>query len=185
MSDSNGDYSGDSSSSDSSSSLDENSELLLKPVFLKKSNSRKPTEKAPVSKLAIARAEHHQQIDAKEAVKEDFDGVDDTDNLDPEQEYEMWKLREKERKKRDRQKLEEVENEKEDALRRQKESAVDFDIQSNFKHHEEQEINTSRTRHAQLGSFYSSSIDDRLLKRDYKDIEDLGDHSRPTKYKRN
>lgn len=169
-------YSGsDSASGSESSSSDENSELLARPIFLKKS-AKKSHDNASSSKMALARAEHHQQIDAKKAEKQDFDGIEDTDNVDPAHEYEMWKLREKDRKHRDHKKLEEIEQEKEDALRRQM-NGGDHAI----KNTKEQAV---KSKGSQLGIFYSSSIDENILKRDYRDVEDLGDHSRPTKYKR-
>lgn len=169
-------YSGSESASESeSSSSDDNAELLSRPVFLKKS-TKKPEHNAPSSKVALARAEHHQQIEVKKAEKQDFDGIEDTDNLDPAHEFEMWEVRERERKQRDRKKLEEIEQEKEDALRRQmnRDHGGTGDTRDQ----------DSNGNGSQLGVFYSSSIDGNLLKRDYRDVEDLGDHSRPTRYKR-
>jgi len=174
-------YSSESASdSDSGSSTsDSNSELLARPVFLKKSSTKTERKPLATSNVALARAEHHQNIDAKEVAKQDFDGVDDTDNIDPEKEYNLWKLREKDRKLRDHKKLEDLENEKEDALRRQmnRDEGASYEV-------EKVQAETSKTKKAYLGSFYSSSIEENILKRDYRDIEDLGDHSRPTKYKR-
>lgn len=113
-----------SSESSGSSSLDEASELLVWPIFLKKSrvNPEISTSANSAQELAISRAERQHQIESREVAKEEFDGVDDTDNVDPEQEFALWRARERERKLRDRQKWAEAEEEKEEALRRQREA---------------------------------------------------------------
>lgn len=164
----------ENSGSSADSSSEDNPELLARPVFLKK--SKKPLKNHSSLAHILARAEYHQQIDTKEAVKEKYDSIDDTDNVDPEKEYEMWKLREKTRRNRDRRRLEEIEKEKEELLRRQRQRGTEktggFDKE------------TKEANKSHLGSFYADSIEERLLKRDYKDVENRGDHSRPTKYKR-
>lgn len=161
----------DSGSSLEESSSDDGSSLLARPVFLKKTK-KQPQKAASTSKLAISRAEFQSLLDAKEAKSTDFSGVDDTDNLDPEQEYALWKLRELQRRQRDRLRLEQLETEKEELLRRQQGTRVE----------EEPAIVTEAPK--QLGSFYADGVEEKLLKRDYGEVEDLGDHSRPTRYKR-
>ena len=121
----------------------------------------------------MARAEFQNQLEAKSTEKGQFEGVDDTDNVDPEREYREWKQREIERKQRDRKRLEEQENEKEDIIRRQ----LNPDIVR-----EEREHSQERTKH--LGSFYLDEIDEKLLKRTHEEVEDLGDHSRPTRHRK-
>lgn len=164
----------DSSTSDSSSesgSSSEEEQVLQRPVFIKKNKAGAKAPAPKSSEIAIARAEYQQHIDSKEAKKDEFDGVDDTDNVDPEDEYNQWKLREIQRMQRDRRKLQEQEEEKEELIRRQ--------MNGKTKAREE----TTHQSVKGLGSFYTGDIDEKLLKRNYKDVEDSGDHSRPTKYK--
>lgn len=169
-----------SGSSDSSSSLENESELLLRPVFLRKKKTAPHNENATPTKLAIARAEHHQKIESNNAEIQDFDGVEDTDDVDPEKEYALWKERERFRRERDRQKLADFEREKEDAVRRQ----MRGDDKEASGEESDEKNGTLARKSAHLGSYYAENIDESLLKRDYTNIEDLGDHSRPTKYKR-
>lgn len=165
------------SSSDSGSNLDESSSddgasLLARPVFLKKTKTPQKTATAPPNH-AISRAEYHSVLHAKEAKTTDYSGVDDTDNVEPEQEYARWKLRELQRRQRDRLRLEQLETEKEDLFRRQHGGAGQGGAQT-----------TAAVVLKPLGSFYAEGIDEKLLKREYGEVEDLGDHSRPTRYKK-
>lgn len=91
--------SGLSSESGSSSESENESPILAKPVFVKK--NQKNT--APSSKTGnvLAKAEFQQNLESKEAKVQSFDGVDDTDDIDPEGEFEAWKQRERARKERD------------------------------------------------------------------------------------
>lgn len=165
------------SSSESDSSLDDSSSddgasLLVRPVFLKKAK-KAPQKAAPTPNLVIAKAEFRSLLDAKQAKTTDFSGIDDTDNVDPEQEYALWKLRELQRRQRDRLQLEQLETEKEDLLRRQQGTLGPKEASA-----------SASDVPKQLGSFYADGIDEKLLKRDYGEVEDLGDHSRPTRYKK-
>ncbi|GEQ69639.1 hypothetical protein JCM33374_g3312 [Metschnikowia sp. JCM 33374] len=94
--------SGSSSGSGSDSSSDSDSELRLsRPVFLKKKQKVSSTPSHDSSRAALAKAEHLQQIESKSSDKVPFDGIDDSDDIDPEEEYKQWQLREASRKKRD------------------------------------------------------------------------------------
>lgn len=153
------DCSGTGSSSDSSStsSDSESASILRKPVFVKKSK-KLALNLDPQTKPGnvLAKAEFQQNLELKEAKQEDFDGVTDTDDLDPEAEFEAWKERERLRKVRDLEKEAKEENGEGD---------------------EGQEGYSSRS-----GAFYQD-IDEKLLKRDVGEVVDQGDHSRPTKFK--
>ncbi|OVF11327.1 hypothetical protein A9F13_01g08283 [Clavispora lusitaniae] len=173
------------SDSESSSSYESSSEddlsLLARPVFLKKSKKDSAASPEAGSKSAISRAEFQQQLDAKEAKVSDFGSVSDTDDVDPDSEYAQWKLRELQRRQRDRQKLESIEKEKEDQLRRKKGTFKEVDHTSDGAS-KEKEASKESDGHKKLGIFYGDGIDEKLLKRDYTSVEDSGDHSRPTKY---
>lgn len=171
------------SSSESGSSLDESSSedsssLLARPVFLKK--SKQPAAKtSPAPNLAIAKAEFHSLLDAKEAKISEFGDVDDTDNIDPDAEYNSWKLRERHRRQRDRVRLEQLETEKEDILRRQRDRTQTGHVDGE----EPDQLPELQAAPKGLGSFYADGLDQMLLKRDYGEVEDLGDHSRPTRFR--
>lgn len=157
--------SGSESESESSSSEDE---LLIRPVFLKKTKAPSVQKEDSGVQITLAKAEHHQLLQDKAVEKADYDGVDDTDDVNPEQEYKEWILREKQRKARDTLRMHEAEEAKEDAVRRKAGIARE---------------GRQETESAKIGAFYTSEIDEKFLKRDYKDVEDSGDHSRPTKYR--
>lgn len=102
---------------DSSSSSSDEEPVISKPIFTKKKPVKESAEPKSLAKDAVmSKAEHEQQIAAKET-SQDFDGVDDTDNLDPEGEFEQWQQRERERKKQYYEQLRETEEEKEDKVR--------------------------------------------------------------------
>lgn len=115
-SDSSGSY--ESSSSESESSSGEIN--LMRPVFLKKSknSTSSSTDPAASQNTALDMAERLHQVEQKTLEKIPFDGVDDTDNIDPKAEYEAWQNRERARRERDIQRVREVEEAKEDAIRR-------------------------------------------------------------------
>lgn len=75
-------------------------------------------KKTPLLNSALQKAERLQKVEHNTLEKLPFDGVDDTDNLCPEEEYKAWKLREKARKERDMARIREAEEIKEDAVRR-------------------------------------------------------------------
>lgn len=111
---------------------------------------------------------------------EDFDGVDDTDDVEPEKEYELWRNREKFRKDRDRRKLALLEEEKEEAVRRN----LGGETESGKESGRSGNLDSITRKSANLGSYYAENIDEKLLKRNYKDVEDHTDHSRPTRFRK-
>ena len=144
--------SGSDSSSDSFS--DSDSQLhMARPLFLKKKQNSKNEISKNTSNAALAKAEHILKIAAKSVENLPFDGVDDRDDIDPEEEYRQWTLREAARKKRDFDRL--------------------SDIHSGEK----------AQKSVKIGSFYAEDVHEKFLKRDYTDVEGNEDHSRPTKYK--
>lgn len=166
--------SGSDSSSDSSS--DSDSQLhLARPIFLKKKQNTKSETSRDSPNAALAKAEHILKIAAKSVENLPFEGVDDRDDIDPEEEYRQWTLREAARKKRDFARLAEEENAKEDALRRRK--GVVANPESDI------HLREKAQKSVKIGSFYAEDIHEKFLKRDYTDVEGNEDHSRPTKYK--
>lgn len=112
-------------SSDDSSSSSSEEETIIKPVFISQRKSQQSTTKE------ISRVEEEQRkkeilnskLDQKETSieetqRDEFDGVDDTDDIEPELEYENWKTRELLRLKRDFEIIKQLELEKEDQLKR-------------------------------------------------------------------
>ncbi|KAM9938999.1 hypothetical protein OXX80_001538 [Metschnikowia pulcherrima] len=166
--------SGSDSSSDSSS--DSDSQLhLARPIFLKKRQSIKNETSRDSPNAALAKAEHISKIAAKSVESLPFDGVDDRDDIDPEEEYRQWTLREAARKKRDLDRLAEEERAKEDALRRKK--GVVANPESDI------HLGEKAQKSVKIGSFYAEDVHEKFRKRDYTDVEGNEDHSQPTKYK--
>lgn len=91
--------SGLGSDSGSSSESENDTQAFLKPVFVKKTQKQKAPQTTTGN--VLAKAEFQQNLEAKEAKVVSFDGVDDTDDIDPEGEFEAWKARERARKERD------------------------------------------------------------------------------------
>ncbi|QBM86153.1 microfibrillar-associated protein 1 [Metschnikowia aff. pulcherrima] len=169
--------SGSDSSSDSSS--DSDSQLhMARPIFLKKKQNTKSETSRDSPNAALAKAEHILKIAAKSVENLPFDGVDDRDDIDPEEEYRQWTLREAARKKRDSDRLAEEEKSKEDALRRKKGVVANAESDENVIH-----LREKAQKSAKIGSFYAKDVHEKFLKRDYTDVEGNEDHSRPTKYK--
>lgn len=169
-----------SSDSESSGSLDEESPILARPIFSKRRKTLAVQEPTLNSKLAMARAEQHVKVEQNEAKLEDFDGVDDTDDVEPEKEYELWRNREKYRKDRDRKKLAVLEEEKEEAVRRNLGGSTGNGEESGTA----EKSDTITRKSANLGSYYAQNIDEKLLSRNYENVEDNTDHSRPTRFKK-
>lgn len=99
--------------------------------------------------------------------------MDDTDDLDPELEFSQWQERERARMERDRKWEAELEARKEDFARRK--------IGLEKRPEAEQSERESAAGGLKLGVFYSA--DDKFSKRDYGEVEDNTDHSRPTKFR--
>lgn len=117
-SESSGSYETSASESESSSG----DETLMRPVFLKKSKASSASSALarPAAKqnTALDKAERLHQVEQKTVKTLPFDGVEDTDNVDPKAEYEAWQKRERARRERDLQRVREAEEAKEDAVRR-------------------------------------------------------------------
>ncbi|KAK6197417.1 uncharacterized protein RJT21DRAFT_116349 [Scheffersomyces amazonensis] len=121
-------YSQEESSEENSSSSEEE-QLLLKPVFLSKAKRSQIQSKGPqdrsfhesnrAKEITLSNLENtSQDIDVSKIADDDFNGIDDTDDLDPEQEYLDWRKRELQRYKRDQQILKQKDLIKEDQVRR-------------------------------------------------------------------
>ncbi|ODV78271.1 uncharacterized protein CANTADRAFT_262663 [Suhomyces tanzawaensis NRRL Y-17324] len=117
-------------SSEYESTSSESSQEVLKPVFVKKGKKAELDTKEVVkdqAKTIISKLESKGTKSPDVSEKNDFDGVDDTDDLDPEQEFEQWKERERLRFLRDRQLLQTEETAKEDRLRGVKRRAEELE----------------------------------------------------------
>lgn len=80
-------------------------EVLLKPVYIKKRHQgEEKTVDADTKESILSQIEHGIRNEQKKPTQlnEDDEDLDDTDDLDPEMEYESWKIREADRLKRDR-----------------------------------------------------------------------------------
>lgn len=113
-SESSGSYETSGSESESTSG----EETLIRPVFLKKNKATSSLSAETKPNTALDKAERLHKVEQKTIENVPFDGVDDTDNVDPKAEYEAWQKREQARRERDLQRVREVEEAKEDAIRR-------------------------------------------------------------------
>lgn len=141
--------SGSESGAEASSSEEEAPKVLLRPTFIKK-DLRKNIAPAPLAKNedeiwaeeetrrkekadALIQEQLERNAAARAAGKKNWDDdedsegdqVDDTDGLDPENEYAAWKLRELKRVKREREVIEVAEKEREEIERRRNLSQAD------------------------------------------------------------
>lgn len=169
--------SSDSESSSSSGSDSDSPALIQKPIFISSRKKGKQNHSATETKshdIAIQKLDHQLQMQASE-VEIDFDGTIDTDNLDVEGEFRDWQARERERKRSERAAIEKMEQEKNDRIRR-----------THLPHSEEKSEPANKpTTQTKLGVFHSNTEGiEKFLKREYANVEDLGDHSRPTRFKK-
>lgn len=119
-------YESESGSEESSSSDDE---VMVRPVFVSKTKRIKnktqidtatdTTDSSKAREIALERAENLGTIEVIEGANEAFDGVDDSDDVEPEKEYTEWRGRERKRYERDMALLREEEKAHEDKLRRE------------------------------------------------------------------
>lgn len=170
-----------SSSSEYDSESSSSEEELQKPIFISKKNKNKTQneilkgEDVVVTKRDITMQKIEQNIKTQEDIydeNDDFDGIDDTDDVDVEAEYLAWKEREKQRRIEERIRLKEVEDEKNERVRR----AI------NEEQIDEKPIQLEQLK--KLGAFFQGEDTEKFLKRDYSKIEDSTDHSRPTRFKK-
>ncbi|KAK7683926.1 hypothetical protein QCA50_012897 [Cerrena zonata] len=102
--------------------ISESDRPMVKPVFLSKSKrqpGQSPQEDTDrLKRITLSKAEHSLQVDEKEVKEDQFDGIQDTDDVDPEAEYLEWMQREYQRYQRDRSTLKLEEDEKDALVRR-------------------------------------------------------------------
>ncbi|RLV94781.1 hypothetical protein JA1_001591 [Spathaspora sp. JA1] len=124
MSDASSSYESDSSSGSSS---EEEQVQIAKPVFISKkqrseqSQQSQPAEEERKRQVLMSKLSTDQTITPESELnkkQDDFDGIDDTDDLNPEEEYNAWKQREILRFNRDQNLIISKELEKEEALTR-------------------------------------------------------------------
>lgn len=138
--------------SDSSTELEV--ELIPKPVFLKKKTKQSVSLTEPKTNKVLSNLNN--VAETEEAPK--FDGVSDVDGLDPENEYNEWRVREYNRYIRDRNQMIQIEEEKSDAIRRS--NMTEADLKAEF----EKRINTKQPEQKPI-------------------FQPKLDHSRPTRFK--
>lgn len=171
-----------SSSAESSEYSDSEPEILANPVFVKGKSAQKkgivnsnpdPANKDHKSEKILQNLENAK--DSSNLPEEEFNGIDDTDGMDPEQEYLQWKDREYNRYQRDRQELIDLEDSQAEVLRR--ENMTESELQSEFN------ARDSSSAPKKFGTFYDGDdeIHQKLAQRDSK--YSYSDHSRPTRFK--
>ncbi|KAG7662788.1 uncharacterized protein J8A68_003711 [[Candida] subhashii] len=192
----------DSDSSDSSSSEDEQ---IQKPIFISKKQRIKQLTQEDQKlnedrqkQILLSKLENNDSKSLTEVATDNaddlFDGIDDTDDLDPEQEYDAWKQRELMRFERDQKIIEQQELQKEEELRRSEMTEIEKvkEFQSRKKQQDDTKSNSNDNNHGYYhkGVFYNDEDKEdmaNLLKRDYTEIandnDNLKDHSRPTRLK--
>ncbi|KAK6455449.1 micro-fibrillar-associated protein 1 [Scheffersomyces xylosifermentans] len=198
-----------SSGSDSSGSEEESSseeeQVLLKPVFLSKSQRARKNERKDVEsgdpmqisdrqkQVALSKLEQSTKNSSLQDTEEnDFDGIDDTDDLEPEKEFEDWKSRELARFYRDRELWRQEEAIVDERIRREnmteEQLEEDFKKRQSEKSQKEENVKESKSYYHKGAFFHDDEeISEKFLKRDYTEVDENGDlgkdHSRPTKLK--
>lgn len=162
------------SSESGSESESESDAPLTRPIFVRKGKKAVPPPQQALA--ALAKAEHILLVAGTTPEKQPFDGADDTDDIDPADEYTQWKARERLRRERNRREWAAAEDEKENALRRKMGTGLEPAVSGS-------RLDALDAKSRPTGSFYASGLDEKFLKRDYSDVE-REDHSRPTRYKR-
>lgn len=163
-----------SSSSEASSESSSEEEIVAKPVFMRSKRSQQPNSsikvhESTIKDRSIDKIEKLQALQSSDdSLMNRYDGIDDTDDIDPEAEYNAWKKRSEERIKRERQRLAAEEEAK------------------NERYRENQPIDNSTTddtvlKVAKLGAFFT--VDDKFSLRPVDKLQDSEDHSRPTRFK--
>lgn len=209
--------SSDTSGSDAESYESSSSEeVVLKPIFVsrkqrkshekpngkpKASTNRSSQTEVPINKnkedvdrkkeIALNKASHEVKIEKADG--DEFDGIDDTDDIYPEREYQEWRIREKDRYARDREVMVQEEEMKDEIMRRG--NLTEQELIEDFKkrQHEEDLLTSTKPKNYHKGAFFNDNEDiNRLLKRTYEHVGDddndddnAKDHSRPTKLKFN
>ncbi|KAH3673538.1 hypothetical protein WICMUC_003645 [Wickerhamomyces mucosus] len=187
-SDSDTDSSSDSES-DLESSSDSDTKLQLKPVFISKSRRAEnlktltPEEKLLRNKdRTLKKIELHIQQDIdyrKQQLRliQDFDGIDDTDGLDPEAEYAQWELRSLGREERDRSRLTKEQEEFEELEERRMRTEEERDTEDKLK---AQRVDEKKKLYSSTGAFFK---DEALLNRNVEgEIEKYDKSLLPQRY---
>lgn len=186
MSDESSEY---TSSEAESSDSDEPQQLLTKPIFIKRAKS-KPTEAnipdSGASDLAdklIKNMENDNNKRAQLDLDTGFDGVDDTDGLDPEKEYNDWRAREYKRYLTARESIIEIENEQYDKLKRKNLTQQELEQVHEIRQDTNNRVKSNQSSY-NIGAFGDDDeFKKKIQNRDYR--EKKLDHSRPTRFKLN
>lgn len=165
----------DSSEEDSS----DDEPKMLKPVFLSKTKRAQVTKSSTPPKtkdqkaaedrertLKTIEAHINQDIEYRKQLKEstqNYGGIDDTDDLDPEAERAEWELRQLQREQRDRAKLEQEQDELEELENRRLRTEEEREKEFREKQATEEQNEDGSSKSKAKGAFFR---DEELLKRD-------------------
>lgn len=108
----------ESDSDSDSESSDSSSQLMAKPVYISKTKREQGSAETDLQSITLAKVEFASASDAKLVQSDQFDGVDDTDDVNPAAEFGEWMARERGRLQRHRDELRSEETEKDEALKR-------------------------------------------------------------------
>ncbi|ODQ68628.1 hypothetical protein NADFUDRAFT_76897 [Nadsonia fulvescens var. elongata DSM 6958] len=194
--------SSDEEGSSQESSSDEEMPTLIRPVFINKKAREQTPNKASVGHITddfdsdnIQRRERtlktvedsiRKEITMAESLKslnEDLGNIDDTDGLDPEVEYNAWRLRELKRINRERELLELAEKEQDEIDRRRnlteeerlKEDKTKLDLQDQQRK-ERKGNGASMNKYYHKGVFYQTEENKELFNRDYQSSANVDDY---------
>lgn len=174
------------SDSGSGSSSDSDSPPLPKPVFVNRAKRNQANEISNSEEISaktsiISKLQNYEP--AKEQEPDEVE-IDDTDDVDPEGEFDAWRARELFRFNRDRQILETHQLEIQERLKRETMSEQELIREfQNTKKTETPGKPPSSTSRYHKGAFYNDDEDGKeFLKREY--VDESVDHSRPTKLKK-
>ncbi|KAL7664051.1 hypothetical protein ABC855_g2883 [[Candida] zeylanoides] len=174
---------GSGTGSDYESSSDE--DVVRKPVFIGKRKSQIEDD-APASRareIALQKLNHQLEL-AENDVEDygDYDGVDDADDVDVDGEYRAWLSREDARRREERAKIRAMEEERNERIHLDREDAAGRGEGDAWA---DGATGAADAAGGKLGAFFASSDDmKKLAKRAVSPVEDSGDHSRPTKFKK-
>lgn len=171
-----------SESEEEDSSEEESSDdepKMLKPVFLSKTKRAQVTKSSTPPKtkdqkaaedrertLKTIEAHINQDIEYRKQLKEstqNYGGIDDTDDLDPEAERAEWELRQLQRDQRDRAKLEKEQDELEELENRRLRTEEEREKEFREKQATEEQKEDGSSKSKAKGAFFR---DEELLKRD-------------------
>ncbi|EEB05081.1 microfibrillar-associated protein family protein [Schizosaccharomyces japonicus yFS275] len=164
------------SSEEESSDEEPRRVIPARPVFFSKKRSGSESTQTTQSREDVSRQILEEtiknELQQKELLKQQsiITSVDDTDGLDPEGEYESWKLRKLQRKKRDKERLIRMEREREEVEARrlmnaEERDAEDMEAAEQSRRKEKSKMSFMQ-KYYHRGAFYQ---DQEILQRDFSE----------------